>query len=144
MIYPKTLAFWSSNDGLLLAAHFARANMNPAALAQRMGIAEETLRRWRNKSPKLNSALLQSDEMDIARIEDALIRRACGFSVVERSDEDAPNGLKSKTSEKFLPPDLSAQIFYLKARSPERWSEDGERKDNGLMQEIIEAVKQVD
>lgn len=144
MSYPKTFAFWSSAEGLLLAAHWARAGLDSPSVARRMNIHVQTLQKWRRKSPKLDTALLQSDEMDVARIEDALIRRACGFTVSERCDEDAPNGLKSKTAEKFVPPDLSAQLFYLKARSPERWGEEEKKRDDGVVREIIEAVRQVE
>lgn len=54
-------------------------------------------------------------------VEQALLQRALGVTVTEVRREVTDKGEKTVTTEKQLPPDISAQLFWLKNRRPERW-----------------------
>ena len=59
--------------------------------------------------------------MDI-QVENALLKRALGYEFqeerVERSDKD---GVKIVQTIKHVPPDTTAQIFWLKNRRPDKY-----------------------
>ncbi len=57
------------------------------------------------------------------KVEQALLQRALGMTVTETRRELTDKGEKVVTTEKQLPPDISAQTFWLKNRQPERWQE---------------------
>ena len=144
MIYPNTFLFWSSEEGLTLVSAWARQGATELELARRMGVRAATLAKWRLKSPALDAAVLRGQAWADAAVEQALLQRALGFTVTERSEEETASGLKTKSSEKYIPPDLSAQLAWLRARCPQRWGEKNSPGDSGLIKDIIEAVKQVE
>jgi len=56
-------------------------------------------------------------------VEQALLRRALGLTITERRTEITDKGEKTVTTEKQVPPDITAQMFWLKNRCPDRWRE---------------------
>jgi len=144
MSYPNTFLFWSAQEGLTLVSAWARQGLSQAELARRMGVRAATLAKWRLKSPALDAAVIHGRDWADAAVEQALLRRALGFTITEISSEETSTGTKVKSSEKYIPPDLSAQLAWLKARCPERWGEKSASSDSGVIHDIIEAVKQVE
>ena len=144
MIYPNTFLFWSSREGLTLVSAWARQGLSEGELARRMGVRANTLRRWRLKSPAFDAAVIRGRDWADATVEEAMLRRALGFTVTEKCEEESSTGLKVKSAEKYIPPDLSAQLAWLRIRRPEIWGEKGANADTGLVKDIIEAVKQVE
>ena len=141
---PNTIAFWSADEGLTLAADYARQGLTNAEIAARMGISARTLMRWRGKAPALDAAILHGRDWASAAVEGALLRRAIGYTVEEATIEDSPSGEKRKVSEKHIPGDLSAQLVWLKTHRAETWGEKTAAPRNGLVREIIEAVKGIE
>lgn len=144
MNYPNTFTFWCGAEGLALAACWARQGLSNAEIALRAGVRTATFLRWRQKSPALNAAVLQGRDWANAAVEGALLKRALGYTVTEVAEEDGPSGLKTKSGEKHIPGDLSAQMYWLKTRCPELWGEKSAAPRNGVVQEIIEAVKNLE
>ena len=67
------------------------------------------------------------EEADL-RVENSLFKRACGFEYEEKTNEVKMNSdgslgqvVSVKTTTKFIPPDTTAQIFWLKNRKPKEW-----------------------
>lgn len=82
---------------------------------------------------------------EIQQVEEALLQRALGMTVREVRVEETDKGAKTVTTEKAVPPDLSAQIFYLKNRSPQRWREKPpeippEQPENNLLEMLQQAA----
>ena len=144
MNYPNTFLFWTSEEGLTLVSAWARLGLAENELARRMGVSTRTLRKWRRKAPALDAAALRDKAWADAAVEQAMLRRALGFSVTETTEEETASGLKTKSAEKYIPPDLSAQLAWLKLRCPDRWSEKTASAAGGVIHDIIEAVKQVE
>ena len=142
MEYPNTFIFWTSLEGQTLVSAWARLGLSNAEIAARTGVRTATFLRWRQKSPVLNSAVIQGRDWANAAVEGALLRRALGYTITETSEEETSTGMKTKTSEKHIPGDLSAQMYWLKTRCPEIWAEKTTPR-SGVVGEIIEAVKEL-
>lgn len=140
----NTLTFWTAEEGLTLAADYARQGLSTAEIARRMGVSPRTLAKWRGKSPALDAAIHHGREWASAAVEGALLRRALGYTAEELTVEDTPSGEKRKMSEKHIPGDLSAQLVWLKAHRSETWGEKAASPRNGVVSEIIEAVKNIE
>lgn len=78
------------------------------------------------------------------QVEQALLRRALGVTVTETRTESSDKGEKTVTTEKQLPPDISAQMFWLKNRCPDKWRDKPpepkeEPPENNLL-EVLQAA----
>lgn len=144
MNYPKTITFFASREGQALLEDLARQGLSAAEIAAKIGVKPHTLAAWRCKSPALDAAILRGRDWADAAVEGALLRRALGYTVEETTTEESASGLKTKVSEKHIPGDLSAQLVWLKAKRPETWGEKAAAPRNGLLSEIVEAVKAVE
>ena len=65
--------------------------------------------------------LTVNKEVADARVESALYKRAIGYEYTETSKEVGPDGTKTKTTTKQVAPDVTAQIYWLNNRRPDRW-----------------------
>lgn len=114
---------WLTPDGLMLLKGWARDGLTDAQLARKMGISCGTLYAWKNKFPEISEALKKGKEVVDIEVENALLKRALGYEYTETMVEHSPDGVKRRETVKFIPPDVTAQIFWLKNRKPETWRE---------------------
>lgn len=114
-------ARWLEKDGLLLLAAWARDGLIDEQIAHNCGISAGTLYDWKNRFPQIAEALKKGKEVVDVQVENALLKRALGYETVEEMTEEGPDGTKIRTTRKRVPPDVTAQIFWLKNRMPDRW-----------------------
>ena len=114
---------WLTPDGLTLLEGWARDGLTDAQLARKMGISCGTLYAWKNKFPEISEALKKGKEVVDIEVENALLKRALGYEYTETMVEHSLDGVKRRKTVKFIPPDVTAQIFWLKNRKPETWRE---------------------
>lgn len=114
---------WLTPDGLMLLEGWARDGLTDEQLARKMGISCGTLYAWKNKFPEISEALKKGKEVVDVEVENALLKRALGYEYTETMVEHSPDGVKRRKTVKFIPPDVTAQIFWLKNRKPETWRE---------------------
>lgn len=91
-------------------------------VAQFFEVNEATLYRWKHEHPDLCEALKVGKEQADARVEQALYRRALGYS--HDAVKIAVNAAGEVTQVPFVEhhaPDTTAAIFWLKNRRPEAW-----------------------
>ncbi len=126
---------WLTVDGLTTLRGWARDGLSNAQLAQRMGICADTLYAWKKRFPEMDDALRRGKAVVDIQVENALLKRALGYSYTEVTRElkkSAETGeyelVVTKTVKKESPPDVSAQMFWLKNRKPEMWREKREEK----------------
>lgn len=125
---------WLEPDGLLKLEGWARDGLTDEQIAKNMGIALSTLKLWKNAHSAIMTALKRGKEVIDIEVENALLNKAMGFKVtVKKSykvkDVEYDNGRKVKESERiemvdeeqYIPPDTTAQIFWLKNRKPAEW-----------------------
>ena len=122
--------YWITNDGLQLLAGWARSGLKDEQIAHNIGISRETLYQWKRKYSDIADTLKNNKEIADIAVENALYKRAIGYSYTETTKEDDK---VTKTVEKEVVPDTTAQIFWLKNRQPERWRDKQEVQNTGNM-----------
>lgn len=124
---------WLNPDGLLLLEAWARNGLTDEQIAANIGITRSTLYEWRKKYSDISNALKKGKEVVDIQVENALFKRALGYSYTETTKErvieyDTETGEEIGSSMKVVKEvtkevagDVTAQIFWLKNRKPEAW-----------------------
>ena len=123
---------WLTPDGLLQLEAWARDGLTYEQIASNCGIALSTLKDWRERFSAISTALKKGKAVVDIMVENALYKRAMGYTfeevVHERTcvgkDEDGLpiyEMVETKRATKEVQPDVTAQIFWLKNRKPAEW-----------------------
>lgn len=99
----------------------ARSGMTNEEIAKELGVAERTFYNWQEKHPKLLQALKDGREEPDRLVEQSLYQRALGYEYVEIDITVDEDGEKVKTMHRQRAPDVTACIFWLKNRMPDKW-----------------------
>ena len=130
-------AEWIEPDGLLQIEGWAREGLTDKQIStQKIGINEATFCRWKERFPQLTQALKRGKAPVDFKVENALLKSALGHK------ETVRKAIKVKTEkqkvgegkiveehieyvdeEVYIPPQVIAQIFWLKNRRPDKWRE---------------------
>lgn len=119
---------WLTDDGLLRISGWARDGLTYQQIADNMHINVATLRVWRSTYPTIDAALKESADIADRHVENALYKRALGYTYDEVTQELHYN--KETGEEQFVEtrrvtkqvlPDVTAQIYWLKNRKPKDW-----------------------
>lgn len=117
---------------------WARDGLTDEQIAHNMGITKTTLYDWVKRFPAISHSLKEGKAPVDQEVENALLKRAMGFTYEETTtdveqiptsmtDEDGNPILReivhTKTVTKTALPDVTAQIFWLKNRRPDKWRE---------------------
>lgn len=120
---------WLEPDGLLLLEGWARDGLTDEQIAGNVGITATTLYEWKNRFPEISEALKKGKEIVDIQVENALLKRALGYEYMEeRVEISEKDGRKVIQMTKTVPPDTTAQIFWLKNRRPDRWRDKPQEK----------------
>ncbi len=95
MAKPK-YEYWLTQEGLCLVAGWARDGLTDEQIARNMGVSRKTLCEWKGKYSGIGDALKKGKEVIDYAIENALVKKA-------------------------LSGDVTAMIFWLKNRRPDKW-----------------------
>ena len=117
MAKPK-YEYWLSSDGLILLEAWAREGLTDEQIAKNMGIVRSTLNVWKEQFSVISDALKRTKAIVDAEVENALFKRAMGFTYEEVTYR---YGVEVRRVKKIVPPDTTAQIFWLKNRKPSEW-----------------------
>lgn len=109
---------WNTTDKLLMIQGWARDGLTNQQIAHNMGIHHDTLHRWSKKDKSIYDALKKGKEVVDREVENALFKRAVGYKYTE---EQVTNDGRIVEVEKYMRPDTTAQIFWLKNRKREQW-----------------------
>ncbi len=112
----------------LWARSLSRMGLTFDEVAREFGIGRTTLRTWVQTYPDLEESLREGKGAADARVEDSLFRRAVGYEYEESKIIAEKNPALGKVTPKrvekttrHIPPDVTAQIFWLKNRRPDLW-----------------------
>ena len=105
---------WEGKDSLFLLESWARDGLTEAQIAENIGISARTLLNWKKKSVPIFLALKKGKEVSDYQVENALFRSAIEGNV-------------------------TAQIFWLKNRRPDKWRD---KQDSKI--DLTEAVRIID
>ena len=140
---------WLEPDGLLLLEGWARDWLTDEQLAEKMGCGVRTLYDWKERFPQISQALKKGKEVVDLQVENALLKRALGYEYIEeRIEVSDKDGRKVIQTTKTVPPDTTAQIFWLKNRRPDKWRDkpempgdsDGLKRAKELLEGIPSAI----
>lgn len=147
---------WLEPDGLLRIAAWARDGLIEEQIAHNMGITRSTLSEWKNRFPDIGNALKRNKEIVDIEVENALLQKARGITKIVRKPIKVKeviyeNGKRLKETEHveyadeeiYIPPDTTAQIFWLKNRRPDLWR-DKQTVDLSADKNLLEAVAEVE
>lgn len=124
---------WLTEEGLLQLESWARDGLTDEQIASNMGITRKTLAEWKTKYSDICDTLKRGKAVVDIQVENALLKRALGYSYDEVTrervlDYDPSTGTEigshmevTKTVRKEVQGDTTAQIFWLKNRRPEQW-----------------------
>ena len=113
--------YWITLEGLLKLEAWARDGLTDEQIAANAGIATATLYDWKKRHPEVSEALQKGKEGVDVQVENALLKRALGYTYTETKKERTAEGVRTTTTIKEVVPDTTAQIFWLKNRRPDRW-----------------------
>ena len=131
---------WLVPDGLKLLEAWARDGLTDEQIAHNMGVSIRTLYGYKGKHVQILQALKKGKEVVDVEVENALYKRALGYSYTETTRERVYDpeteiyGLVvTKTVVKEVQPDVTAQIFWLKNRKPDVWRDRQEQVHSGAV-----------
>lgn len=129
---------WLEKDKLILLEGWARDGLTDEQIAKNIGINRTTLYDWKKKEVNIADALKKGKEVIDFEVENALLKRALGY---EYEEETYENGILTKKVKKHVPPDTTAQIFWLKNRQVKKWRDKVEIADNDAIKKLDELLE---
>lgn len=122
---------------LTLIEGWARNGLTDEQIAKNLGISKTTFYKYRDEHSELSELLKKSKEKVDFEVENALLKKALGYSYEEKTYETVFNPNLGKYVEtltkrvvKQVSPDTTAQIFWLKNRKAKEWREKQEIENN--------------
>lgn len=126
---------WLTREGLLRIQGWARDGLTDEDISKNMGISRSTLNAWKEKYPDILIALKEGKDVADRVVENALYKSAQGYKVtlkkafkVHKIEYDKTGRRKREydeivqaDEEEYVPAQVTAQIFWLKNRKPEKW-----------------------
>lgn len=138
---------WLTEEGLLQLEAWARNGLTDEQIAANMGIGNRTLYEWKIKYPQISQSLKKGKEIVDIQVENALLKRALGYSYKEITREAQFNPqteqyelVVTKEVTKEVVPDTTAQIFWLKNRKPDEWRDKKDVEHSGSVNNPFAAL----
>ena len=129
---------WCEKYGLDTVRRLAEEGLSDEEIAARAHMTQFEFNSWKRRFRAFRDAVeIGRKEADFS-VTEALYKKATGYNValskthkLKRVDYDPETGKKLReyeelatgVDEDYIPPDLRAEIFWLKNRLPEKWSE---------------------
>jgi hypothetical protein len=145
---------WLTEDGLTTVEGWARDGLTDEQIAHNIGIAGRTYYEWQERFPQFAQAIKKGKAPVDIEVENALLKRALGQIVkikkpikLKHKGQIPGKGLIEEErieyaeEEVYIPPDTTAQIFWLKNRRPDKWRDKVEAAPEGnnvLLQSLLD------
>lgn len=145
---------WLDDDNLMLIEAWARDGYTKQDIADRIGVHISTLRDWEKHYPEIKEALHKGKELIDYKVENALLKRALGYTAKEIKvvfGRQVKNGqtfqITKEVVEKEIAPDVTACAMWLNNRRPDKWKRNRdkivevEEEDSNLQITIVRGPK---
>ena len=106
-----------------LAKAYAMAGLTDAQMAAEFDVALSTVSLWKTEHPEFSEALKAGKAIPDNKVEACLFKRATGYNH-KAVKIFMPAGAEEPVYAPYIEhwaPDVTAQIFWLKNRRPDRW-----------------------
>lgn len=132
---------WVNNneiqDKLILIEGWSRDGLTQQQIADNLGINVDTLIEYKKKYTDFSEALKKGKEVVDIEVENALLKRALGYTITLNKQKVTKDGdVVDITEEVHVPPDTTAQIFWLKNRKKAQWRDKVEYEKTQDIQKI--------
>lgn len=115
---------WLENDKLILLEGWAKSGLTDEQIAKNIGINRTTLYDWKKKETNIADALKKGKEVIDFEVENALLKKALGYTITLKEEKlDKDGCVHTLEKDVHIPPDTTAQIFWLKNRKPNNWKD---------------------
>lgn len=136
--------YWLTDDGLTLLKGWARDGLTDEQIAYNMNISCSTFYKYKNEYSEITESLKKGKEVVDYEVESSLLKKAFGYNAkvlkhikVKKTDYN-DEGYKVNEREEIvevydevhIPADVTAQIFWLKNRKPDKWREKQQEVSN--------------
>lgn len=117
---------WKKNNELesklLLIEGWSRNGLTQQQIAKNLDINVDTLIEYKKKYTDFSDALKKGKEVVDIEVENALLKRALGYTVTLKEQKlDKDGCIHDLVKDVHIPADTTAQIFWLKNRKPDKW-----------------------
>lgn len=115
-----------------------RDGLTDEQICKNLGISVDTFYRYKAKYSEFSEAIKKGKEVADIEVENALFKRAIGYTYKEVTKEvkdiDGKKSTFIKEVTKEMPGDVGAQIFWLKNRKSSKWKDkqDIDIEDNNV------------
>lgn len=116
-------------------------------LAEFFSVSEQTLNKWKKDYPEFLESLKKGKNIADANVASKLYNRAIGYDFEEKhfeikqvGKEKPPQFVESKRIKKHIPADITAAIFWLKNRQPDKWRDKKEVDANVNLSDELESM----
>ena len=135
---------WLTEDGLLKLKAWSRDGLTNEDIANNIGITTSTLYLWKNKYSEFSDALKKGKEVADIIVENALYKRAVGY-VAEDTKIKIESGEETERiiTKKDVPPDVTAIIYWLKNRKPDKWKDKPIQAPDSSENDIVKKLTEV-
>lgn len=145
---------WEKPSNLIRIEGWARDGMRMADIAGKMGISRSTLYDYISKCPDILDAIKRGREPVDFEVENAMLKSALGHKetvrkpirlrTTRRKDgmEITEEHVEYFDEEVYIPPQVSAQIFWLKNRKPDIWRDKKELTTNAALDKLDDLLKE--
>lgn len=140
----RKVDYWLTNDGLTLISGWVRDGLTDEQLSEKIGVSRSTLNEWKKRYPDISDTLKKNKEIVDYEVENALLKRALGYSYKEITKEMVLNKVNNqyemrvtKEVTKEILPDTTAQIFWLKNRQTNKWRDKVEKDDSTKDDKVV-------
>nr|DAE35527.1 MAG TPA: terminase small subunit [Caudoviricetes sp.] len=115
---------WLEKDKLILLEGWARDGLTDEQIAKNIGISRASLYEWKKKEVDISDALKKGKEIVDFEVENALLKKALGYTITIKEEKlDKDGCVHTLEKDVYIPPDTTAQIFWLKNRKPNNWKD---------------------
>lgn len=146
---------------------WARDGLTDEQMSQKMGISPSTFYAWMLKYPEISEAVKNGKEPVDIDVEDSMVKLALGHYVTVKKPMKVRTEKRLKKKDKdgkeyetgviveehieyvdeqvYIPPNVTAQIFWLKNRKPEQWKDKREQvvsTRDGVLADLISGLKE--
>lgn len=148
---------WLQEDGLTLMSCWRRDGLSYQQIADRIGITDRILKRWREEHPEINEALRVGKELLDYKVENALLKAALGYTTKEikvtlgkKIISGETFTVLKETTTKEVGPNAVACLAWLNNRKHEQWKRNRDKvvemneEDSNVTVTIIRQGKKED
>jgi len=139
-----------SKDFPLMAEGLARGGLLDKQIARKLGISVSSFYQYQLDHPDFSEALKKGKSPVDTKVENALLKRALGYEyeeitteydLVGKDKEQKALPTKVRKVKKEVVADVTAEIFWLKNRRPDKWRDKHDIEfPSGVEFRIISAV----